>query len=111
MQAIRDCGEKPRSPILITRDLFKKPDTKICGFPTRNINDPDQVAFLFSDGAIISALAGRDKPGEGVHLDLSQRELTSFLLGEELLAAAASAPSARLGLEPGPIGRYAWWCP
>lgn len=93
------------------RDLFKKPDAKFCGFPTRNINYPDQVAFLFSAGAIISALAGRDKPGEGVHLDLSQRELTSFLLGEELLAAAASAPSARLGLEPGPIGRYAWWCP
>ncbi|MCZ8280087.1 MAG: CoA transferase [Acetobacteraceae bacterium] len=63
----------------------------------RNINYPDQVVCLFTAGAIISALARRDKTGEGVHLDLSQRELTSFLLGEELLAAAAGAPSARLG--------------
>jgi hypothetical protein len=30
-------------------------------------------------------------------VDLSQRELTSFLLGEELLAAAAGVPSPRRG--------------
>jgi crotonobetainyl-CoA:carnitine CoA-transferase CaiB-like acyl-CoA transferase len=63
----------------------------------RNINYPDQVVCLFAAGAIISALARRDKTGEGVHLDLSQRELTSFLLGEEFLVAAAGLPSPRLG--------------
>jgi len=63
----------------------------------RNINYPDQVVCLFAAGAIVSALARRDLTGEGAHLDLSQRELTSFLLGEELLAAAAGSPSPRYG--------------
>ncbi len=63
----------------------------------RHINYPDQVVCLFAAGAIVAALMRRDATGEGTHLDLSQRELTSFLLGEELLAAAAGVPSARLG--------------
>ena len=61
----------------------------------RNINYPDQVVCLFAAGAISAALARRDATGEGTHLDLSQRELTSFLLGEEFIAAAA-------GVEPAP---------
>ncbi|MDB5415185.1 MAG: hypothetical protein JWR10_3520 [Rubritepida sp.] len=63
----------------------------------RDVNYPDQVVCLFASGAIIAALLERDRTGEGAHLDLSQRELTSFLLGEELIAAAAGAPSPRLG--------------
>jgi crotonobetainyl-CoA:carnitine CoA-transferase CaiB-like acyl-CoA transferase len=63
----------------------------------RNINYPDQVVCLFAAGAIVAALARRDATGEGAHLDLSQRELTSFLLGEELIAAAAGVPSPRRG--------------
>ena len=35
----------------------------------------------------------RDRTGGAAHLDLSQRELTSFLIGEELIAAAAGVPS------------------
>lgn len=58
----------------------------------RNINYPDQVVCLFAAGAIIAALARRDATGEGTHLDLSQRELTAFLLGETLVAAAAGVP-------------------
>ncbi len=61
----------------------------------RHLNYPDQVVCLFASGAIIAALVERDRSGEGAHLDLSQRELTSFLLGEELIAAAAGAPSPR----------------
>ncbi len=71
----------------------------------RDINYPDQVVCLFASGAIIAALAERARTGEGAHLDLSQRELTSFLLGEELIAAAAGMPSPRRGncdpAEPG----------
>jgi crotonobetainyl-CoA:carnitine CoA-transferase CaiB-like acyl-CoA transferase len=70
----------------------------------RDVNYPDQVVCLFASGAIIAALLERDRTGEGAHLDLSQRELTTFLLGEELIAAAAGNPSPRLGnadpLEP-----------
>jgi benzylsuccinate CoA-transferase BbsF subunit len=63
----------------------------------RHINYPDQVVCLFAAGAIVTALLHRDATGEGAHLDLSQRELTSFLLGEELIAAAAGMPSPRRG--------------
>jgi crotonobetainyl-CoA:carnitine CoA-transferase CaiB-like acyl-CoA transferase len=63
----------------------------------RALNYPDQVACLFASGAIVAALLERDRTGAGAHLDLSQRELTSFLLGEELIAAAAGVPSPRRG--------------
>lgn len=63
----------------------------------RAVNYPDQVVCLFASGAIVAALMERDRTGEGAHLDLSQRELTSFLLGEELIAAAAGTPSPRRG--------------
>lgn len=63
----------------------------------RNINYPDQVVSLFAAGAIVAAILQRDRTGQGAHLDLSQRELTSFLLGEELLAAGAGAASERRG--------------
>ncbi len=63
----------------------------------RDVNYPDQVVCLFAAGAVVAALLQRDRSGQGAHLDLSQRELTSFLLGEELIAAAAGAPSPRRG--------------
>lgn len=47
-----------------------------------DINYPDQVVAIFSAGMIVSALSAvRDGAG-AVHLDLSQRELTSYLIGE-----------------------------
>ena len=63
----------------------------------RDVNYPDQVVCLFAAGAVVAALLERQHSGQGVHLDLSQRELTSFLLGEELIAAGAGVPSPRLG--------------
>jgi crotonobetainyl-CoA:carnitine CoA-transferase CaiB-like acyl-CoA transferase len=63
----------------------------------RDMNYPDQVVCLFASGAIVAALLERQRTGEGAHLDLAQRELTSFLLGEELIAAGQGAPSRRLG--------------
>ena len=61
------------------------------------MNYPDQVVCLFASGVIVAALLERDRTGQGAHLDLSQRELTSFLMGEELIAAAAGVPSPRRG--------------
>jgi len=63
----------------------------------RDINYPDQVVCLFASGAIIAALLERRCTGRGAHLDLSQRELTTFLLGEEMIAAAEGVPSRRRG--------------
>jgi len=56
-------------------------------------------------------LMERDRTGEGCHIDLSQRELTSFLIGEEFLAAAEGAPSPRPGYGPGcrVEGDMAFW--
>lgn len=63
----------------------------------RDVNYPDQVVCLFASGAIVAALLERQRTGQGAHLDLSQRELTSFLLGEEVIAAMQGVPSVRRG--------------
>jgi crotonobetainyl-CoA:carnitine CoA-transferase CaiB-like acyl-CoA transferase len=63
----------------------------------RDMNYPDQVVCLFASGAIVAALLERQRTGQGAHLDLAQRELTSFLLGEELIAVRHGAPSVRHG--------------
>jgi crotonobetainyl-CoA:carnitine CoA-transferase CaiB-like acyl-CoA transferase len=52
----------------------------------RDLNYPDQVVALFATGMITTALLSRKKTGCGAHLDISQRELTSFLLGEQFLS-------------------------
>ncbi len=66
----------------------------------RDVNYPDQVVCLFATGAVVAALMERDRTGQGAHLDLSQRELTSFLMGEELIAVAEGTPSPRHGFGP-----------
>ncbi|MBL8688047.1 MAG: CoA transferase [Rhodospirillaceae bacterium] len=48
----------------------------------RDLNYPDQVAAIFAAGMIVTAWRSRLETGTGSHLDLSQRELTSFLSGE-----------------------------
>lgn len=58
----------------------------------RVLNYPDQVVALFATGMILAACLHADETGRGAHLDLSQRELTSFLVGEEF-ARPADAPS------------------
>jgi len=54
----------------------------------RDVNYPDQVAAIFSAGMIATAWRARRNGAPGCHLDLSQRELTSFLCGEAFVAAA-----------------------
>jgi Predicted acyl-CoA transferases/carnitine dehydratase len=60
------------------------------------LNYPDQVVALFAAGAIMSALVHRQAGGEGAWLDISQRALASFLLGEHLGAGgeATGMPGA-----------------
>lgn len=52
----------------------------------RDLNYPDQVVALFAAGMIVAALSARKKTGVGTHLDISQRELTSFLIGERFMS-------------------------
>jgi crotonobetainyl-CoA:carnitine CoA-transferase CaiB-like acyl-CoA transferase len=64
------------------------------GTPTvsgRDLNYPDQVVAIFAAGMVVTAWHAA-QGGEGVHLDLSQRELTSFLLGERFVQGASGEP-------------------
>jgi benzylsuccinate CoA-transferase BbsF subunit len=58
------------------------------------LNYPDQVVSLFAAGAVMCALAQRKNNSCGCHIDLSQRELASFMLGDYLMAALDGNPSA-----------------
>ncbi|KQP19266.1 CaiB/BaiF CoA-transferase family protein [Pseudorhodoferax sp. Leaf265] len=64
------------------------------GKPTvsgRDLNYPDQVVAIFATGMVVTAWHAAQH-GAGVHLDLSQRELTSFLLGERFVQGASGQP-------------------
>ena len=65
----------------------------------RNVNYPDQIVSIFAMGAIVSAVLAAKRNGQGAHLDISQREIAMFLIGE-----AVSAASSRTG-NPGQLRR------
>ena len=54
-----------------------------------DVNYPDQVVSLFATGVVIAAVMEARRTGHGAFLDFSQREVASFLIGEEILAASA----------------------
>lgn len=58
-----------------------------------DLNYPDQVAAIFAAGMVVSALTSVRENGQAVHLDISQRELTSYMIGD--LFAATDAPVQR----------------
>jgi crotonobetainyl-CoA:carnitine CoA-transferase CaiB-like acyl-CoA transferase len=60
-----------------------------------DVNYPDQIVSLFATGIVIAAVTEARRTGQGAFLDFSQREVASFTLGEEILAASA-APNHRL---------------
>lgn len=57
-----------------------------------DVNYPDQIVSLFATGIVIAAITEARCTGKGAFLDFSQREVASFTLGEEILAAAPLAP-------------------
>ena len=61
-----------------------------------DVNYPDQIVSLFASGIVIAAVMEASRTGKGAFLDFSQREVASFTLGEEILAASAD-PERRLG--------------
>jgi benzylsuccinate CoA-transferase BbsF subunit len=54
-----------------------------------DVNYPDQIVSLFAAGMAIAAVMEARRTGKGCFLDFSQREVASFTIGEEILAAAA----------------------
>ncbi|MGV6873809.1 CaiB/BaiF CoA transferase family protein [Pseudochelatococcus sp. B33] len=67
--------------------LIRYPDTATPHITGRSLNYPDQVVSLFAAGMVMSAIVDRHRTGRGGHIDMSQREVTSYLIGEVLLAA------------------------
>jgi crotonobetainyl-CoA:carnitine CoA-transferase CaiB-like acyl-CoA transferase len=52
---------------------------------TNEVNYPDQVVSTFGASLIMLGLRQRDRTGEAVHIDLSQRELVTSMIGETVL--------------------------
>ncbi len=71
----------------------------------RNFNYPDQIVSIYAMGMIIAAVLSARRIGQGSHLDISQREVTAFLIGESVTAALEDNGSAqcprRGNLDPG----------
>ncbi len=59
-----------------------------------DVNYPDQIVSLFATGIVITAVMEARRSGKGAFLDFSQREVASFTLGEEILAASADPVSS-----------------
>lgn len=59
-----------------------------------DVNYPDQIVSLFATGIVIAAVTEARRSGQGAFLDFSQREVASFTLGEEILAASAGVTRA-----------------
>ena len=85
---------------------------------SEEINYPDQVASTFCAGLLMAALRLRNRTGQGRYVDLSQRELVTTLIGEQVLGytAGRGAPvptgNSRPGLAPNDcyrcLGDDAW---
>jgi crotonobetainyl-CoA:carnitine CoA-transferase CaiB-like acyl-CoA transferase len=58
------------------------------------LNYPDQIVSLYAAGVATLAVMEQRRTGQGAWLDISQRELASFLIGEHILAASAGAVPA-----------------
>ena len=62
------------------------------------LNYPDQIVSIYAAGIVTLAVETLQRTGEGARLDISQRELATFLIGEHVLAATSphgETPAAR----------------
>lgn len=78
-----------------------------------DVNYPDQIVSLFATGIVIAAVTEARRSGQGAFLDFSQREVASFTVGEEILAASAgrtSADTRRGNSEDGVVQQDAYRC-
>lgn len=52
------------------------------------LNYPDQIVSIYAAGIVTLAVMAQRRTAKGARLDISQRELSSFLIGEHILAAS-----------------------
>ncbi|MBX9775321.1 MAG: CoA transferase [Xanthobacteraceae bacterium] len=60
----------------------------------KSLNFPDQAVSIFAFGAIIAALLAAKRKGQGEHIDISQRELILYMVGEYIAAESVRHGSA-----------------
>jgi crotonobetainyl-CoA:carnitine CoA-transferase CaiB-like acyl-CoA transferase len=80
------------------------------------VNYPDQIVSIYAAGVVALAIMQQRRSGSGAHLDISQRELASFLIGEHIAAASmkddgatGTAPThATTGASIIPAGNGRW---
>jgi len=78
-----------------------------------DVNYPDQIVSLFATGMAIAAVMDARRTGKGCFLDFSQREVASFTIGEEIVAAAADPahrPARRGNHEDGAAQQDTYRC-
>lgn len=63
----------------------------------RDVNYPDQIVALFAAGSIATALRAARNGEGGSHLDLSQRDLAAFMIGDRFAAASQGEAVTRQG--------------
>ena len=66
-----------------------------CYISGRNLNYPDQIVCLYGAGAAIAAMLEARERGAGMHIDISQREVTSLAVGEQIAAASLKPGTTR----------------
>ena len=59
-----------------------------CYISGRNLNYPDQIVCLYGAGAVMAALLNTKTTKRGMHIDVSQREVTTLAVGEVIAAAS-----------------------
>ncbi len=72
-----------------------------CYISGRNLNYPDQIVCLYGAGAAIAAILKARQAGCGMHIDVSQREVTSLAVGERIAAASYLGDAGLAGGFPG----------
>jgi crotonobetainyl-CoA:carnitine CoA-transferase CaiB-like acyl-CoA transferase len=61
------------------------------------LNYPDQIVSIYAAGIATLAVMQQRRTGRGARLDISQRELASFLIGEYILAASEGSSAGVQG--------------
>lgn len=74
-------------------DLIRYGDDEAPHITGQALNYPDQVVSLIASGLIISTVLESRRTKRSYHIDVSQREVTAFLLGEKLVEAAYGVKS------------------
>ena len=72
-----------------------------CYISGRNLNYPDQIVCLYGAGAAIAAILKARSTGRGMHIDVSQREVTTLAVGEQIAAASLLGEAAVSSAFPG----------